>query len=771
MPGRELEFQKYMNEGHSAAWDQDWSQAVGAYRKALAEFPENPKALTCLGLALYQTGHYKEALEKYKHAELFSPDDPLPLEKIAQLSERLGYLKQAIEAALQSAELYMKSQEVEKALENWQHITQLDPGNLTAHSRLALVNERLGRASQAVSEYLAVASLYQHEGNVDKAAEMVGRALGLSPESSEARQAKTLLKEGQMLPKPIRRRGATGALRMAQVRQLETPRAAEERKDPVIEARGQALNRMAELLFELHGEKEETSRPQRSVQSFVRGTDPFSIKKTERAKVQQHLGQAIDAQSKDQIEQAAGELEYAIDAGINSSAIYYDLGFLQAKMGHLESALRHLQQAVKNSDYALGSHLLMADIYSRMQRPKETACEYMEALRQADALVVPPEYADSLRQLYDPLIEAQSGMDDPAQLSQLSENIKALLLQPNWRMLVEQARQQIPQSSPNAPPLPLAEIMTQTKSSDIIQAINKVHELEKAGHLRSAIDTIFDALKFAPVYLPLHVLLGDLLIKDGRTQDAIVKYTVVAQAYNVRGEAGQAANLLRRVIEIAPLDTTARTRLIDQLVAQEKMDEAINEYIRLADIYYQLTELDMARKTFTNALRLAQQAGVKQEWSIQILGRMADIDMQRLDLKQALRIFEQIRTLKPEDASIRKELVGLHIRLDQANQAYVELDNFLTYLENNNRRGAAVPFLEELAQENPNQLGLQGYLADEYVRAGRTPEAVTRLDSLGEKFLQAGDKAGAIQTVEKIIALNPPNITEYRKLLLQLRTG
>ena len=103
MPGREDVFQNAMNEGHSAAWDQKWAQAIEAYQKALAEFPENPKALTNLGLALYQVGRYEESLETYKRAAQFSPDDPLPPEKIAQLSERLGHLNQAVQAALQSA--------------------------------------------------------------------------------------------------------------------------------------------------------------------------------------------------------------------------------------------------------------------------------------------------------------------------------------------------------------------------------------------------------------------------------------------------------------------------------------------------------------------------------------------------------------------------------------------------------------------------------------------------------------------------------------------
>ena len=81
MPGREDVFQKAMNEGHSAAWDQDWKKAAAAYRQALQELPDQPKALNSLGLALFQLGYFDEALRTYQHIAQFSPGDPVTWEK------------------------------------------------------------------------------------------------------------------------------------------------------------------------------------------------------------------------------------------------------------------------------------------------------------------------------------------------------------------------------------------------------------------------------------------------------------------------------------------------------------------------------------------------------------------------------------------------------------------------------------------------------------------------------------------------------------------
>ena len=157
MPGREDIFQKAMNEGHSAAWDREWDKACAAYRYALEEFPDHPKALSSLGLALYQLGKVEEALPIYMSVARISPDDPVPMEKVALLSERLGDLKTAIDAALRAGDLFLKQRDTEKALENWVRITTINPEHAIAHSRLAQVHERLGHIQQAVVEYLAVA--------------------------------------------------------------------------------------------------------------------------------------------------------------------------------------------------------------------------------------------------------------------------------------------------------------------------------------------------------------------------------------------------------------------------------------------------------------------------------------------------------------------------------------------------------------------------------------------------------------------------------------
>ena len=164
MTGNQSRFQKMMNQGHSAAWEQSWDKAAGFYRLALEEFPDHPMALNSLGLALFEIEEYAEALRLYLKATKVTPKDPIPLEKIARIYERQGKQSQAIVNFMQAAEMHLKTHDVEKAMQNWNQILKLQPENQAAHTKLAMVNERLGRRVEAVQEYMAIASLTSKPG-------------------------------------------------------------------------------------------------------------------------------------------------------------------------------------------------------------------------------------------------------------------------------------------------------------------------------------------------------------------------------------------------------------------------------------------------------------------------------------------------------------------------------------------------------------------------------------------------------------------------------
>ncbi|MDA1329537.1 MAG: tetratricopeptide repeat protein [Chloroflexi bacterium] len=528
--GNEELFRKAMNQGHSAAWEGRWQQAVEHYSRALKEFPENPPVLNSLALAQFELGHLDQALELYQRAARFAPEDPLPIEKTAEIYKQMGQISEAVDYSRRAAELYVNMRDADKAINNWTRVVRLDPENVDAHSRLALVYERLGRIDQAITEHIAVASLLQAEGKLEQAEATGEHALQLDSKNQEAQNAVEMLRSFKSLPKPVRASMPSGPLKLPDGKQKKSAKntlkqAFEEGPDPLEEASQKALQALAAMLFDLtpsETEKETRDGGLRSIARVV--ADGLMSRGFDEKKIAQQLSKAIEFQSQKKNREAAEELKLAIEAGLDHPAAHFNLGVLLSDQDRRESAQRSFQRAVKHADYGLAARLIMADYLADQDRKHESVAEYLQALRLADLAVVSEEQAEGLKQAYEPLIEAASNNDNEAEIDQLCQNIRHLLVRSNWRSAVSEARSQLPQGKNGVAPIPLADILTQANSGRLVDAMARISHLAREGFLRAAIEEGFTALDFAPNYLPLHISMGELMLMQEHPQLASDKF-------------------------------------------------------------------------------------------------------------------------------------------------------------------------------------------------------------------------------------------------------
>jgi tetratricopeptide (TPR) repeat protein len=295
-----------------------------------------------------------------------------------------------------------------------------------------------------------------------------------------------------------------------------------------------------------------------------------------------------------------------------------------------------------------------------------------------------------------------------------------------------------------------------------------IRKLSSEGKWRSAVEKSFAAISKAPSYLPLQTEIADILIQQGQIQEAINKLSLIARLSNLRGESQQAVQMYHRITHIAPLDITYRKELIDLLISQSRTDDAIEQYMQLADVYYHLAELDLSRQTYSFAFQIAQQQTTIKPWAAEILYKMVDIDMQRLDWRKAVLIYEQLCNIDPNDIQAKMQYVNLNFNLGNEKGALQTVKDFITELESSGRRETAINFLEDIVEFQPDRFKLRKKLADLYVRSGNIVKAVEVLDFIANELLDAGNQTSAVSIIQAIIALEPPNVKEYQEALNQL---
>ena len=774
MSGDQQVFLSSMNKGHSAAWDQNWTEAIKFYREALDQFPEDPMALISIGLALFEMQDYEGALTHYQRVATLSPNDPVPYEKMTIIYENLGRIKDAVRAGMQAAEMQLKSRDVEKSIESWLHVISLDPDNLNSRSRLAMIYDKLGKKNEAAKEYLAAASIMQSTGDRQKAIQAVRYCLQIAPDNLDVQNAMKLLKSNHRLPKPDKPKSGKqlDKKRLENIQQIQTK--SEESSfvtmDPVAETQQSALEELASMLFDSTDSDSGTgSSGKQGMSAITRGTGGLSLEQADRTRVLLHLGHAIDLHSSGNNKRASEELQRVLDIGLEKTPVYFMLGLLLAEENP-SKAIKYLQNALRRQEYAIASYLLIGRINEQQNNFQEATTDYLQAYRLADLTTVLPEFVDELKQLYEPILEAQQHETNPETLMALCQNVRSQLMRADWRDYLQKARAQMATSNEDNPPVPLIEMLLHSRSGQVVEALASVRELAQKEFFRSAMEEAYHALQYAPTYLPLHIQIGDLLVKNGQVEDAIKKFMLVAELYEVRGDVDQAIRVLKKVTLIAPMDISIRNRLIELHTTHNQIDEAIHEYLEMGEIQYRLTELDKARQSYLLALRLAQQSKTNRKWAVQVLTKIADIDMQRLDWRQALRIFEQLRSLQPEDSASRMQIININLRLGQKSAALKEIDDYVKTLEEMQKTKEVVNFLNELIKEYPEQTDIRKRLMEAFIRYGHTSKAIQQMDKLADQLLDKGDKWEAIEMVEAIIAMNPPNSNQYKLLLQQIKS-
>ncbi len=393
---------------------------------------------------------------------------------------------------------------------------------------------------------------------------------------------------------------------------------------------------------------------------------------------------------------------------------------------------------------------------------------FLEALKIIDLGTVSRDQADDLIKVYESLAETYATKGEAQQAGTFVNTLVDFLSSKGWADKVAQARRRLDSlTEEGAPAISLAEILSLRDSEALLQSLSLMQELAKRGKYYSALEEAYLAIQRAPDYLPLHLRMAEMMYKNNQTEAAIDKFLTIANTMAARGDNRQAMAIYQRILRLAPLDVNIRIRLIKMLVSYGQIDRALEQYLALADTYYQLASTEKARETYLEALALAPRGTTSRLWTNQIMHKLGDLDLERGDWRRALQTFEQIKKIDPSDEKARLSLVELYYKI-QPQRALQEVDELLKAYRASGKTKRLVPFIEEQVRSHPRDIGLRARAAQVCIESGLKNEGIAHLNTLGELQLNAGLTSQAVATIRAIIALNPPNVQAYQKLLAQI---
>lgn len=750
MAAQKDDFQRYMDDGINHALNQNWKKAVDAFSRAIQLNPNSADAHSNLGLALLNDGQLDKALKIYRRANEIAPDDPEPLERIAEVYEGQGQLKEAAQQYVKVAEAYLALKDWNKAIANWNHATQLTPGMAGVHAKLAQAYERLGENKSAIREYLTLAYNFRRMNDVDKAIRAVERALRLDKNHTLALNTLRALKSGGdvVLPAEMLNRGqAKPAEAAPEIDPFWTPEPDDdndmEEADP-LGPMGEAMTLAMELL---------------AAHVVESGLTTFVA----------HALQGMEYQRQGLFEKAVDAYRQADKAGLRHPALKMNLGGLLVLTEQPQEALKHLGEAILDPKLTAGALHATGWAHFKLGDHKNASRFLIQSLQAVDmSLVADKNEVAELMTVYESLKVALEGRTTEA-LMAINERFTGLLSGKEWKQRIGDTRRHLDETLRDEGNQGLVDFLVAKGGDELAQSVASIDRCIRQGLFTLAMDEAHRAVEKSPFYLPIHVRMAEIMMKEGRIRQAINKYNTVAKAYLVRGENDRAAAILEDVLEMAPLDVEVRMSLIELLESEQRHEEALNQYIGLANTYQQLGDFERSSQTFASAERLARRINAPSTKLAQIKHYIADINQMRLNTRQAQRIYEEILEIVPDDEKALRGLVEIYYTQGNQVEAVKKLDALLGMYAKKGQIQKIVAMLEDLVRTYPSDPALRSRLAQIYKRTGQTKEAIEQLDALGELQLDAGLDKEAANTIRQIIAMGPERVEDYKKLLSQLK--
>ncbi|HUL04788.1 MAG TPA: tetratricopeptide repeat protein, partial [Candidatus Acidoferrum sp.] len=199
-----------LEEGIAHQRERRFREAEAAYRRALAEQPDQPDALNLLGTLIVGAGGGAEAARLLRRANMLRPEDPTLRanlaailvtgeridEALAEIEKARSLASEAIEVELNYAYILRRLGRAGEALAAYERISAAHPGNPMARIGAARCLLDLGRAAEAAVIFREVAL----ERPNDPVAPMELAAIGAPEDSGQLPRLLALADAKEMPP-------------------------------------------------------------------------------------------------------------------------------------------------------------------------------------------------------------------------------------------------------------------------------------------------------------------------------------------------------------------------------------------------------------------------------------------------------------------------------------------------------------------------------------------------------------------------------------------
>jgi tetratricopeptide (TPR) repeat protein len=579
---------------------------------------EAKKIFSQLGGIFEKKQDLKRAIQTYEHILSLDPQDLATAEALVQLEQTWASKRpdliptaQMVEHSLQLAKIYLQKNLFQEAESLAEQILRLAPGEENVYRLLADTYQKTGRKDTAIQILLQLADVFLNQKKTAQAIDEFQHILQLDSTQIETRKK---LVDAYLAAK--NNNDAANQLRIL----AEHYRTAQDYPNAIatFEQQLNLLPNNVEIIAQLAALYQETQAADSAIALYTQLVDLYA-KQGQSDKVSETYRTivALDPENTDRREKLG---QFYLKSGmIHEALLEYDvLATLLAQHSKFDEAIRVFLTMLNVDPNNLQIRVVIAEMYERMGSYSEAIAQFMAIaqsyLQTGDtekalamyqrAIALDPENTmilETLANLHKTTKKKSSAIEIYTKLAiTYFEKDKITKAKEIYQTILELEPENIESHGQ------LVKIaLMQGRKPDAVkfsQALGTIFYKRKA--IPEAITAYQEAIKLDEENFSLRKEFIDLLLNAKKNTDAALQYQEIAKVYSGQGKINDAVNAYRSAIKLDPENISLHLGLIDTHLQEGLELELIDDYLAVADLYVKQGATKQAKSYYEKVLQL-----------------------------------------------------------------------------------------------------------------------------------------------------------------------
>ncbi|HYU24570.1 MAG TPA: tetratricopeptide repeat protein, partial [Thermoanaerobaculia bacterium] len=330
------------------------------------------------------------------------------------------------------------------------------------------------------------------------------------------------------------------------------------------------------------------------------------------------------------------------------------------------------------------------------------------------------------------------------------------------------------------------------RNEEAVKVFGKIADhYSKDGFFLKAIAIYKKINKLDPSKLDIYAKLADLYAKQGLAMEAKSQYQVLADYYLKHGDPGNALTIYKKISELDPSSINVHVKLADLYSQNNRTADALKEYDRVGrmllkrgmldeavQVFKKALKIDAANvelveslvtalleaKDYENALQIVQTSLESNANNARLLALLGRISLARGDTAGARASLQRAAAADPNEPAVRESLADLYLRQNNADGALEMLTPLAEKAMQRGERAAAVEMLNRILRVDQGHTPTLERLVAVYGRLNEETNILSAMNSLAEAHVAKGQFEEASKVLEKLIQREPQNAQHRTKL-------